>query len=370
MSEILNERRYQVFVSSTFADLQVERQKVLQAILELRAFPAGMELFPSADDDQWDFIKSEIDSSDYYVIIAGKYGSLAKDGISYTEKEYSYALQANKPIMAFLIKELDDLTGKQLEGDPEMKQKLLRFREQAKSGKLVKFFSTPEELKSAVLMSLVHSFQLKPGEGWVRAKNARRIDDLEEVAALQRRVLELQRENELLEAATNLDTEMIAQGKDKLIVDLVLKQAKGNKNEMIDPPLTSFHSETTWDRLFVACFAYSSPRPSHALVRQGVIDFLSSELLKAHPEVRPEEIDNDRLWMFGAEDIEKIIDKLQVQFLGIGLIEVEEEVRTMEPPFYRQIRSEYWKLTQKGSLRFALLKGDRRLSTESTGATT
>lgn len=42
------DRRYQVFVSSTFRDLEVERQKVLQAVLEIKAFPAGMELFPSA----------------------------------------------------------------------------------------------------------------------------------------------------------------------------------------------------------------------------------------------------------------------------------------------------------------------------------
>jgi hypothetical protein len=112
----VNERRYQVFVSSTFVDLQEERQKVLQAILELKAFPAGMELFPSADDDQWDFIKREIDSSDYYVvIIAGKYGSLANDGLSYTEKEYDYAVEIKKPVMAFLSENLDELKGRVLE---------------------------------------------------------------------------------------------------------------------------------------------------------------------------------------------------------------------------------------------------------------
>jgi hypothetical protein len=41
-----DDRRYQVFVSSTFEDLQEERQKVLQAVLEMKAFPTGMELFP------------------------------------------------------------------------------------------------------------------------------------------------------------------------------------------------------------------------------------------------------------------------------------------------------------------------------------
>ena len=47
------EKRYQVFVSSTYADLQDERQEVMQALLELDCIPAGMELFPAANEDQW-----------------------------------------------------------------------------------------------------------------------------------------------------------------------------------------------------------------------------------------------------------------------------------------------------------------------------
>ncbi|HDV1518665.1 TPA: DUF4062 domain-containing protein, partial [Salmonella enterica subsp. enterica serovar Aberdeen] len=38
------DKRYQVFVSSTFADLEEERQEVMQALLELDCMPAGMEL--------------------------------------------------------------------------------------------------------------------------------------------------------------------------------------------------------------------------------------------------------------------------------------------------------------------------------------
>jgi hypothetical protein len=68
-------------------------------MLELKAFPSGMEMFPSADDEQWEFIKREIDSSDYYVlVVAGKYGSVAPDGVSYTEKEYDHALGQKKPV--------------------------------------------------------------------------------------------------------------------------------------------------------------------------------------------------------------------------------------------------------------------------------
>jgi hypothetical protein len=41
-------KRYQVFVSSTFIDLQEERRQAIQTVMELDCFPAGMELFPAA----------------------------------------------------------------------------------------------------------------------------------------------------------------------------------------------------------------------------------------------------------------------------------------------------------------------------------
>ena len=82
------DKRFQVFVSSTYADLKEARQKVIQTLMEMDCIPAGMELFPAADEEQWKFIKRVIDDCDYYIlIIGGRYGSLTAEGISYTEKE-------------------------------------------------------------------------------------------------------------------------------------------------------------------------------------------------------------------------------------------------------------------------------------------
>lgn len=39
------DKRYQVFVSSTYADLQEERQEVMQALLELDAYPLEWSCF-------------------------------------------------------------------------------------------------------------------------------------------------------------------------------------------------------------------------------------------------------------------------------------------------------------------------------------
>src|SRR5947207_13723956 len=97
------EKRYQVFVSSTYDDLREERQEVMQALLELDSIPSGMELFPAANDDQWTLIKKVIDDCDYYlVIIGGRYGSRGPNGKSYTQLEYEYALSGSKPIISFL----------------------------------------------------------------------------------------------------------------------------------------------------------------------------------------------------------------------------------------------------------------------------
>ena len=78
------DKRYQVFISSTYADLREERSKVMQTIMSLNCIPAGMELFPASNAELFEFIKRIIDDCDYYILIVwGRYGSLSEDGISY-----------------------------------------------------------------------------------------------------------------------------------------------------------------------------------------------------------------------------------------------------------------------------------------------
>jgi hypothetical protein len=64
----MSERRFQVFVSSTYRDLVEERQKVAQVLQSMDCIPAGMELFPAIDEEQFEFIKRVIDDCDYSVV--------------------------------------------------------------------------------------------------------------------------------------------------------------------------------------------------------------------------------------------------------------------------------------------------------------
>ncbi|QLQ19617.1 MAG: DUF4062 domain-containing protein [Exiguobacterium profundum] len=62
-------KKFQVFISSTYEDLIEERKSVEETIIRSGDIPVGMEAFPAADDEQFEFIKTIIDACDYYVLI-------------------------------------------------------------------------------------------------------------------------------------------------------------------------------------------------------------------------------------------------------------------------------------------------------------
>lgn len=164
------EKRYQVFVSSTYADLQDERKKVIQTLLELDCIPAGMELFPATDEDQFEFIKRIIDDCDYYLlIIGGRYGSVTAENISYTELEYEYALERGLKVIALLHEKPEMIPSGKSEQNPDLRVRLQDFRDKVATGRLVKFWLSKEELPGIVALSLSKTIKMFPAVGWVRA---------------------------------------------------------------------------------------------------------------------------------------------------------------------------------------------------------
>ena len=49
------DKRFQVFLSSTYVDLKDARQAVIQTLMQMDCIPSGMELFPAIDEDQFKF---------------------------------------------------------------------------------------------------------------------------------------------------------------------------------------------------------------------------------------------------------------------------------------------------------------------------
>lgn len=99
------DKKLQVFVSSTYTDLQEERQAAVEAILDSGHIPAGMELFISGNGPQLKTIYKWMDESDVYMLIlGGRYGSIEeKSGKSYTQLEYEYALNKSIPVFAVVL---------------------------------------------------------------------------------------------------------------------------------------------------------------------------------------------------------------------------------------------------------------------------
>jgi Domain of unknown function (DUF4062) len=135
--------------------------------------PSGMELFPATDQQQLDFIKKVIDRCDYYVVIvAGRYGSLADDQMSYTEKEYEYALGKKLPVLAFLHRDPAKIEVGKTEPDKKMRARLVAFRKRLGASRIVDHWTDPQDLCTKVLTAVTHAVNLTPAVGWVRGDQA------------------------------------------------------------------------------------------------------------------------------------------------------------------------------------------------------
>lgn len=171
----MTDRRYEFFISSTYEDLKEERRFLQEVIIRQGHIPVGMELFDAGFASQWDVISKAIDEADYYVvIIAGRYGSISEDGLSYTEKEFRYASERRKPVIVFMLRDrrLDDWNRGDTPDDPrfaEKQEKLRAFRESVAGRGIVNYWDGTEDLKAVISDKLFSWVQRHPRAGWVRA---------------------------------------------------------------------------------------------------------------------------------------------------------------------------------------------------------
>jgi hypothetical protein len=194
-------KKYQVFVSSTYLDLQAERQAAVEAILKAGHIPAGMELFAAGDESQMETIKRWIEASDIYMLILGcRYGSIEpKSGMSYIEHEYDFALTIEKPIFAVVLDE--ELIGtRRAELDAKLAKginpdKYSAFREKVLS-KTSTFFRDPKDIKLAIHESIIDINTRYSLKGWISALELSDNKSLViEIGTLQGEVETLKNEN-------------------------------------------------------------------------------------------------------------------------------------------------------------------------------
>ncbi len=106
---------YSAFLSSNYTSLIGERQEAINVLLDFRILPIGMEHFTVSTNGEFSDIEELIDDSDFFIMLMGeRYGSCDSDGISWTEREYRYALNKDKAIIVIVCDELINL----LKADP------------------------------------------------------------------------------------------------------------------------------------------------------------------------------------------------------------------------------------------------------------
>ena len=170
-------KKLQVFVSSTYEDLQEERQAAVEAILSAGHIPAGMELFAAGDRSQMEVIERWIDESDVFLLIlGGRYGSIEPEsGKSYIALEYEYAQKQGKPFFAVVI-ENDYLEEKvkQCGSAVLAKEHTIQWNEfrNVVTKKLVRFFRDPRDIKLAVHETLADFSRRDELVGWIPGDQA------------------------------------------------------------------------------------------------------------------------------------------------------------------------------------------------------
>jgi hypothetical protein len=330
-------KRYQVFVSSTYADLRDERNTVIQTLMEMDCIPSGMELFPAADEDQFDFIKKVIDDCDYYLLIIGaRYGSTTSEGISYTEKEYDYAVAKGMKVVALIHSQPDNIAVGKTDKDPELEQRLNEFRAKVQTGRLVKFWTTSTELPGMVALSLSTAIKRYPAVGWVRGNATASTELLEEVNNLRKKNDELQK------AVKKMSSELKPQIVDIAGLDVQYKLSGTYKNTY-NGQSYSWESDLTFGQMF----ALIAPALIKVPGESSVADQLGIAILQTQGKK-----------VYSATIEAYYLQTLRIQLQTLGLIKVD---------FLQSVSGTmvlYWQITEKGEQKMVELRVVRTNTTE------
>lgn len=331
------EKKYQVFVSSTYEDLQEERKKVMEALLQMNCFPVGMEYFNASDSSQWEVIKSLIRECDYYIlIVAGRYGSIEEEsGKSYTQKEFEYAIEQKVPVISFVHKSPDSISKKYVEMDAEANRLLDTFKADIKK-RLCKFWDNADGLASQVILSLTSLIKTNPRIGWVKA------DEVSSSEA-NKEILDLRKENELLKKQIDELMDSVPKGTEKLKQGSDMFRFKlYETNRFAGVYDKSIDVELSWNELFGIIAPIMIFESSNTILKSSIVKY----------SIGKSEIEKGDFSDFtiGDSDFHTII----VQLLALKLI--TESVRKRRADDH----SAYWTLTDYGKSLMMKLKALRK----------
>lgn len=349
------EKRYQIFISSTYDDLKKERDAVIRVCLNMGHIPVGMEMFSAGDEQQWEIIRRTIDDSDYYVVIVGhRYGS-AIDHQSYTEREYDYALEVGVPVIGCVIDESIALPGNLSEYELRNRAKWLDFKDKVKK-KQVAFWKNPDELENKVMGALVKITTARPREGWVRASTLPSAKVAEELSRLSHENAQLRQQlilvdetnRERRQAKISIDriTQInIGKVKCRKTIEYYVEEITGREKPVFED--SEVESSWTGREMFLAI----APSISLGAEKRGINAKLKNAIKKEmglddrNDDV---EIDHDAIDQILQECI--LQDLINVQ---LSVVKVENPRNVMPPSQVLDIRRYF--VSEKGKLAYSIL---------------
>lgn len=240
------QKKYQVFVSATCEDLRDERHRLVELLLAAGCIPAGAELCPrDASPQQWNLIKSIIDESDYYLIlVGGRYGTLAPTGVSYTHREFTYALTKRKPIASLIHDHPEDLPQDRRERNAEGMARLRDFRDLVSRSSLSRPWSHPDDLKPGIERLIAQLVKTHPSPGWVKGSVVANVAEREN-QDLRRQLDEMRRQLDQAVKGPVIRPEVLARGSDTTSIAYNCNvYVKGNCI------VTQARTQMTWDAIF------------------------------------------------------------------------------------------------------------------------
>jgi Domain of unknown function (DUF4062) len=346
------DKRYQVFISSTFSDLKDERQQVLRAILELDHMPAGMELFPAADDSAWQLIRDVIDASDYYVvIIGGRYGSLDEKGIGYTEKEYDYAVESRKPVLPLLHHKPSGLPREKTDTEEAAWKKLEAFRKKVEGRHTCVYWTSAEDLKAKVIIGITTAVKRSPAVGWIRADKIPTEATVAEILSLRNRIAELEKEKASEAFRAPKGTEDLLQEDDKFKVELSFTARDPDdsypyrKDEGFDGWI-----EPTWNEIFAAVAPLMIHEARNSVVRNAIEQFFVAQARKMFEKDRDFKRKELKDFVVAPQQVDTVI----IQLRALGLVRHSVKPRSVKDT------TTYWSLTPFGDNLMTRLRAIRR----------
>lgn len=271
-----SDKKFQVFVSSTYTDLQGARQELMLALLSMGMIPTGMELYPTELNNQWKMIQKVIDECDYYVVlIGGRYGTLSPIGLSYTHREYVYAATKKKPVIAFAHEAPEFLPVEQRESSREGEVRFRDFRKLVQQrAAIFRQWNNPTDLAEVVRKSMPILVRQNPAAGWVKAGQVVDLAELREVQNLKKRIEELEKEKHELTSGWRPPLDTLARGS-----DTVELQYSCNVYIKGDCKVTVASSRLSWDQVFSTVAPQMLNEVSETVMRDALEEAIAARAL-------------------------------------------------------------------------------------------